>query len=63
MNLNRNRFLLYFLIFCFNFLFAQKNEIEKDSVKTEKLEEVVVTGQYSPQSIKKSVFEVKIIRL
>jgi outer membrane receptor for ferrienterochelin and colicins len=59
MNLNSRVF--YFFIFCFNFIFAQENEIKKDSVKTEKLEEVVVTGQYSPQSIKKSVFEVKVI--
>ncbi len=61
MNLNRGKFLFYFLIFYFNFIIAQKKEVEKDSVKTEKLEEVIVTGQYSPQSIKKSVFEVKVI--
>lgn len=42
-------------------MFAQKNEVKNDSVKTEQLEEVIVTGQYSPQSINKSVFEVKVI--
>lgn len=36
---------------------------EKDSIpgKVNHLEEVVVTGQYNPQSVKKSVFEVKVI--
>ena len=39
--------------------FAQEN----DSIvpKVNKLDEVVVTGQYNPQSVKKSVFEVKVI--
>jgi len=32
-----------------------------DSLQVEALEEVVLTGQYNPQSIKKSVFEVKVI--
>ncbi|WP_108867815.1 TonB-dependent receptor plug domain-containing protein [Aquimarina aquimarini] len=61
MNLNRNTFLFYFLLFYFSFISAQENEVKKDSVKTEELEEVIVTGQYSPQSINKSVFEVKVI--
>lgn len=36
---------------------------ETDSIATKvnKLDEVVVTGQYNPQSVKKSVFEVKVI--
>ncbi len=39
--------------------FAQKTK--NDSIKTNKLEEVVITGQYSRQSVKKSVFDVTII--
>ncbi|WP_438711502.1 TonB-dependent receptor plug domain-containing protein [Aquimarina muelleri] len=42
-------------------MFAQQKAVKKDSVIAEQLEEVVVTGQYSPQSINKSVFEVKVI--
>jgi outer membrane receptor for ferrienterochelin and colicins len=42
-----------------SFLFSQ--EVKKDSVKVHVLDEVVVTGQLKPQSIKKSVFEVKVI--
>ena len=41
--------------------FTQEKEIVKDTVQIESLEEVVLTGQYNPQSIKKSVFEVKVI--
>ena len=33
----------------------------KDSVKTSVLDEVVVTGQYQPQSVKRSVYQVRII--
>ncbi|WP_062053527.1 TonB-dependent receptor plug domain-containing protein [Aquimarina longa] len=61
MNLNRSQFSFYFLLFFFSFTFAQHKKVEKDSVKTEQLEEVIVTGQYAPQSINKSVFEVKVI--
>jgi len=32
-----------------------------DSISTKKLDEVVVTGQFEPQSIKKSVFNVRVI--
>lgn len=41
-------------------IFSQ--EIKKDSVKANKLEEVVVTGQYSKQSVKKSIFDVTVIK-
>lgn len=34
---------------------------ETDSTKVEKLSEVVVTGQHNPQSVNKSVFEVRVI--
>lgn len=44
-------------------VFSQENQETKDSTKTKinNLEQVVVTGQYSPQSVKKSVFEVTVI--
>ena len=35
--------------------------IMNDSIKTENLEEVVVTAQYVPQSIKKSVYKIRVI--
>ncbi len=38
-----------------------QNEPVQDSLKRESLEEVVVTGQHNPQSVNKSVFEVKVI--
>ncbi|MBO9586036.1 MAG: TonB-dependent receptor [Flavobacterium sp.] len=45
------------LLFC-TYSFAQ----QKDTIKSaEKLSEVVVTGQFEPQSIKKSVFNVRVI--
>lgn len=34
---------------------------QQDSIPTQKLDEVVVTGQYNPQSVKKSVFQVEVI--
>jgi outer membrane receptor for ferrienterochelin and colicins len=33
----------------------------QDSIHANKLDEVVITGQHNPQSVKKSVFEVKVI--
>src|SRR5690554_1367165 len=41
-------------------LFAQQ-EIVKDTAEVQRLEEVIVTGQHNPQSVGKSVFEVKVI--
>lgn len=41
-------------------LFAQQ-EIVKDTSEVQRLEEVIVTGQHNPQSVGKSVFEVKVI--
>lgn len=62
MSLNKNNFCFYFLLFFIGNLQAQEEKsVKKDSIKTEKLEEVVVTGQINPQSINKSVFEVKVI--
>ncbi len=62
MNLNSKYLTIYFLLF-FNSILVSQTKIEsaKDSIATQNLEEVVVTGQINPQSIKKSVFEVKVI--
>lgn len=40
---------------------ALSQETHKDSLKNNKLEEVVVTGQFEPQSIKRSVSNVRVI--
>ncbi|MBT0606717.1 TonB-dependent receptor plug domain-containing protein [Aequorivita echinoideorum] len=56
----RSPLLTLISLFSFVALFAQ-NEQVKDSLKAESLEEVVVTGQINPQSVSKSVFEVKVI--
>ena len=62
MSLNKNYFCIIFSFFLVNAAFSQKkDEAKKDSVKVEKLETVVITGQHNPQSVKKSVFEVKVI--
>ncbi len=37
--------------------------VPQDSIKTKKLEEVVVTGQFEPQSVSKSVFGVRTISM
>src|SRR5690606_6378114 len=57
----------YSLIIIFYFLllysmsgFSQEVE-DSTQVKVNNLQEVIVTGQYSPQSVKKSVFEVTVI--
>ncbi|GAA3593837.1 TonB-dependent receptor [Flavivirga amylovorans] len=60
MILNKNYFGIYFSIFFSCLIFSQ--EVKQDSVKVNSLEEVVVTGQYNPQSIKKSVHNVIVIK-
>ncbi|WP_418510320.1 TonB-dependent receptor plug domain-containing protein [Corallibacter sp.] len=60
MSLNKNKILIYFTFFFCSLAFSQVKE--KDSSKTEQLNEVVVTGQYNPQSIKKSVHNVIVIK-
>ncbi|HET8803623.1 MAG TPA: TonB-dependent receptor plug domain-containing protein [Aequorivita sp.] len=51
-----------FLVFIFSFSgLAAQNQALKDSTKIENLDEVVITGQHNPQSVNKSVFEVKVI--
>ena len=59
MSLNKNNITLYFVLFLSGSSFAQ---VAVDSTKAEQLEEVVVTGQYNPQSIKKSVHNVIVIK-
>ncbi|HIP26112.1 MAG TPA: TonB-dependent receptor [Flavobacteriaceae bacterium] len=52
------------IIFLFAIILTSKlssQEIKKDSIKSNNLDEVVITGQYSKQSIKKSVFDVTVI--
>ncbi len=59
MKVYKNKLLFLSFIICSNLLISQ--EIKKDSIQSNKLDEVVVTGQYSKQSVKKSVFDVTII--
>ncbi|MAX69995.1 MAG: TonB-dependent receptor [Flavobacteriaceae bacterium] len=59
MSLNKNKICIYFLFFISLQTFSQ--EKEQDSTKTEELKEVVVTGQYNPTTIKKSVYNVTVI--
>lgn len=59
MNLNKNNIVIFFLIFFCLIGFSQtENETAQDM---NSLEEVVVTGQYNPQSIRKSVNSVIVI--
>ena len=51
----------YILIGLSAFYTISAQEKEADTVKVNELEEVVITGQFEPQSIKKSVFNVRII--
>lgn len=59
MSLNKNNFLIYFSLFLSSCIFSQ--EVVIDSTRTEELNEVVITGQYNRQSIKKSVHNVIVI--
>jgi len=61
MILNNKYFLLYFLLFFLTRSIAQNTDQQKDSTQVQALNEVVVTGQYNPRSIKKSVHNVTII--
>lgn len=55
--------LLLCVLFASSLSFAQTNNAESawDSLRIKALEEVVVTGQYEPQSIKNSVYRVRTI--
>ncbi|MGB1209849.1 MAG: TonB-dependent receptor plug domain-containing protein [Lacinutrix venerupis] len=62
MILNKNYLTVYFSFFLVASLFAQqKNTAIVDSTRVTDLEEVIITGQYNPQSIKKSVHNVIVI--
>ncbi|GGD04877.1 TonB-dependent receptor plug domain-containing protein [Hyunsoonleella pacifica] len=62
MILNKKYLTIYFSFFLVGYSFSQEtSRKDGDSIKVETLEEVVLTGQYNPQSIKKSVFEVNVI--
>lgn len=50
------RFILFLLVFK---SFSQSEK--KDTISSKEIKEVVVTGQFAPQSIKKSVFNVRLI--
>src|SRR5690606_11746595 len=58
--MNQQRFLLVALFIPILNLCSQNVPVS-DTTKIEKLDEVVVTGQHNPQSVQKSVFEVKVI--
>ena len=47
------------LLLTFNFVFSQ--EKSKDSIKVNKLDEIVVTAQFSPRSEKNSIYKVRVI--
>ena len=55
----KNKILFISLLFPFSAVFAQEKQIDSSNVK--ELDAVVVTGQFEPQSIKKSVFNVRVI--
>lgn len=60
MSLNKNNISLFLVLLTYHFSFSQ--ETKKDSTQAEALKEVVITGQYNPQSIKKSIHNVTIIK-
>ena len=60
MILNKKYLYIYFSFFFFSMSFSQETT-KKDSIKLGSLDEVVVTGQYNPTSIKKSVHNVIVI--
>lgn len=60
MSLNKNNILVFFIILLRFSISAQ--EAEEDLKKIENLEEIVVTGQYNPTSIQKSVHNVIVIK-
>jgi len=62
MILNKNYLSIYLIFFLSGNIFSQKTQDKpSDSTNLEKLKEVVITGQYNPQSVNKSVFEVNVI--
>lgn len=63
MVLNKKYLSIYFSFFLMSYSFSQQGKaVVKDSTALEQLNEVVITGQYNPQSIKKSVHNVIVIK-
>jgi len=63
MILNKKYFAVYFSFFLSAISFSQDvKEVKKDTTTTQKLEEVVVTAQHNPQSVNKSIYDVKVIK-
>lgn len=60
MSLNKNKIVIYFTLFLS--LTGYGQEVHIDSTTIEKLDEVIVTGQYNPTTIKKSVYNVTVIK-
>lgn len=61
MGLNKNNIIIFFLTFFSSLVFSQE-EIKVDSTQTQELNEIVVTAQFNPTSIKKSVHNVIVIK-
>ncbi len=61
MSLNKNKISIYFSIIFFSWSFAQEKGFPTDSIRNSSLDEVIVTGQINPTSIKKSVHNVIVI--
>lgn len=59
MNLNKNKIVIYFTFFISHLAHTQDKMGREAVIDT--LETVVLTGQHNPQSVEKSVFEVKVI--
>lgn len=54
-----NRFYSFFILY-FIFCFTKSQHI-KDSLSYRNIDDVIITGQYSPQSLAKSIYQVEII--
>lgn len=62
MILNKKYLAVYFSFFLATVSFSQEvKEVKKDSTLIEELEEVVVTAQHNPQSVNRSIYDVKVI--
>ncbi len=59
----RNYYLIFLVAFTSTTAMAQEIRITaaEDTTRAKELEEVVVTGQYKPQSLKNSVYQIKVI--
>lgn len=55
------RFIKTFFVYLSALLTTSTAIAQTDSAQSKKMEEVIVTGQYKPQSLKKSVYQVRVI--